>query len=67
MKNMKKLLALRNGLAVLYLHGTEIRLAESIKIDLLFEEILYLHLREVDLAVRREETGLALLCGLILF
>ena len=53
---LKELLRLLHCLAGFYLYGTEIGLAEGIKVDLLLEERLYFYLREVDLVVRGEES-----------
>ena len=49
---LEELLALLHGLAGLHLHGTEVRLAERLKIHEIPEQGLDLHLGEVDLLLR---------------
>ena len=51
-RKLKQLLGFLDCLACFYFHCTEVRLAEGVKIDLLFKERLYLYIGEIDLVVR---------------
>ena len=55
---LQELLGLRNCLAGFYLHRPEIGLAEGVKVHLLLEERLNLHIREVNAVVRCKESAL---------
>ena len=64
---LQELLGLLHSFAGLDLHGTEIGLGEGVKIHLILEQRLDLHIGEVDLLLhsRGGGSGLGGLCGLL--